>query len=113
MNRRDRRIAKKRLRMEATAATMPRILAFVDAFKAAPNDADIEIRTGTFGNTAAILVSISSGGGDHAMTVTEGRMLAKIMEETMNKFPNDPEAATLPNLIMALRAGCDQAERHQ
>jgi hypothetical protein len=111
MNRHERRKAARQNRTVAfDTATLPRAQAFLDAFAEAPNDADIEVRIGVSENgEAGVLVSIQDG-GDHPLFVREARILADIMEKTMNKYPNDPEAATLPNIIMALRAGCDAAE---
>lgn len=86
------------------------MMTFLAAFRDAPNDADIDMRIGgTEDGEPAILVSISNGGGDHAMMASEARTLAGIMEDTMREFPNDPESAALPNIIMGLRAAADKA----
>ena len=95
--------------MEVPASAKVRIMAFLSAFHGAPNNADIEVRAGkSEAGEAAILVSIS-GGGDHALMIHEARKVADIMEDAMKAHPDDPESRTLPNIIMALRAGCDQA----
>ena len=109
MNRHDRRAAARR-QMEVPASAKVRVMKFLAAFHDAPNDADIEIRIGASQvGERAVLVSIS-GGGDHALMVDEARKVADIMEESMRAHPNDPEGATLPNIIMALRDGCNRAE---
>lgn len=94
--------------MTAPASPRARVLGFIEAFHAAPNDADIAVRIGAdAAGTPAVIVSI--GRANHALMVDEARSVAEIMENAMNTFPNDPESRTLPNIIMALRAGCDQA----
>lgn len=96
--------------MEVPASPKVRVLAFLKAFQAAPNDTDIEIRTGkTEDGTSSILVSI--GKDDYGLLASEARKVADIMEDTMNLYPKAPEAAELPNIIMGLRAGADAAER--
>ena len=114
MNRHERRRAAAQTRaLEVPASPKARVMKFLDAFHNAPNDADIDIRIGRSATgDPAVLVSISSG-GDYAMMVSEASTLADIMEESMRAHPNDPEGATLPNIIMALRAGCDEAERER
>lgn len=97
--------------MEMPASPRARVFAFMEAFRRAPNDADIEIRGGTTEDgEPAILVTIS-GGGDHAFTVREARKIADIMETTMRELPGHPASATLPNIIMGLREGCDRVEQ--
>lgn len=96
--------------MVVPASARTRVMAFLEAFAEAPNDADIEVRVGANSDgRPAVIVNI--GGGNHGLLVDEARKVADIMEETMNALPNEPEAATLPNIIMALRYGCDEAER--
>jgi hypothetical protein len=96
--------------MEVAASPKTRVLAFIKAFRDAPNDADIEVRTGkTEDGIPAILVSI--GKNDHAMLASEARIVAGIMEKTMWEFPNSHQSSELPNIIMGLRAGADAAER--
>lgn len=108
MSRHERR-KEKSLAREFPASTEHRVMTFLDAFRRAPNDADFEIRIGSseFGQRA-ILVSFA--GTEHALLVSEARKVAGIMEEAMNAHPDDPEGATLPNIIMGLRHGCDVAE---
>ena len=109
MNRHERRKAKS-LGKEFPASTKHRVMTFLDAFHRAPNDVDIEIRVGSSEvGEAAILVSFA--GTEHALLVSEARKVAEIMEEAMNAHPEDPEGATLPNMILGLRHGCDEAER--
>lgn len=96
--------------LNAAASPLKRSLEFIAAYRAAKNDDDIEIRIGCLENgTPAIVVSIA--GSMHAFTVGEARKLASIVEAGLNECPNDPEAASLPNLILALRGGADLAER--
>jgi hypothetical protein len=109
MNRHDRRKAKS-LAREVPASPKVRVLAFLEAFHKAPNDADIDIRIGASGaGEPALMVSFQ--GTDHALLASEARTIAQIMEESMHAHPEDPEGMTLPNIIMGLRAGCDEAER--
>ena len=108
MNRHERRKAKS-LRREVSASPKKRVLDFIDAFHYARDDADIDIRIGASeAGEPAILVSFE--GTEHTLFVSEARTVAQIMEESMNAYPEDPEGATLPNIIMGLRAGCDAAE---
>lgn len=109
MNRHGRRRAKS-LAREVTASPKARIMAFLDAFHRASNNADIDIRIGASeAGEPAVLVSFE--GTEHALFVSEARTVAQVMEESMNAHPEDPEGATLPNIIMGLRHGCDAAER--
>lgn len=109
MNRHERRKAKS-LAREVPASSKQRVMAFIDAFHAAPNSADIEIRAGASeAGEPAIMVSFQ--GSDHVLFVDEARTMAQIMEDAMNEHPEDQEGATLPNIIMGIRAGCDEAER--
>jgi len=109
MNRHERRKSAK-FAKEVPASSKHRVMAFLEAFHKAPNDADIEIRVGRAeGGEAAILVSFERS--EHALLVSEARTVAQIMEESMHAHPEDPEGATLPNIIMGLRHGCDEAER--
>lgn len=109
MNRHERR-KMQRLAMVVPAGAKQRVMAFIDAFHKAPNNADIEIRVGA-SETGEAAILVSFVGTEHALLVSEARKVADIMEESMNAHPEDPEGATLPNIIMGLRAGCDQAER--
>lgn len=96
------------IQMTVPASPRMRVMTFLAEFRAADNDADIEIRIGHFeGGEPSVLISFN--GKDHSFTVTEARKLADIMEEAMRAHPNDPDAATLPNIIMMLRMGSDKA----
>ena len=86
-----------------------RVMEFIDHFHAAPNDADIEIRIGSSEREPAILISFC--GSSHAFLVTEARTVADIMEDAMRAHPEDPEGATLPNIIMGIRHACDEAQK--
>ncbi len=114
MNRHERRkVASTRRQIIAPAAALPRLMRFLDAFHEAPNDADIEIRGGSSESGETALLVAISGGGEHVLMCNEARKVADIMEDVMRAHPNEPESATLPNIIMALRAGCDALEiRH-
>lgn len=91
------------------ASPRGRVLAFLAAFREADNDADMELRIGkTEGGEAAVIITLA--GIKHAFTAAEARKLATIMEDAMNACPNDPDSATVPNTIMVLRLGADQAE---
>lgn len=96
--------------VETLASPRARVLGFLDAFQAAPNDADIEISIGMDeAQKPALLISI--GRSSHCLLVTEARKVADIMEEAMRANPNEPEAKTLPNIIMGIRAACQKADR--
>ena len=91
------------------ASPHARVMDFLDEFRAMPNNSDIEIRLGLMENgEPAVVVTLNDK--YHGFTAKEARMLARIAEEAMNQIPSDPESATLPNLILALRYGADQAE---
>jgi hypothetical protein len=84
-----------------------RITRFLRDFWAASNDTDIEITTGFVAGEPAVLVSFC--GRDHGFSAAEARRIAQVMEDAMNNMPTHPDAATLPNIIMGLRAGADRA----
>lgn len=96
----------------APSSPRTRVLAFLSAFHDAPNDADIDLRIGRSEHgEAAVLITIQ--GTDHVLTCGEALKIASVFEETMNKFPNEPDAKTLPNIIMVLRLGAEKAaHRH-
>lgn len=98
------------MQIEVSANPWKRVKTFIDAFHYAPNNADIEIRIGREqgGGPVGILVSIN--GKHYPLLTSEARKVADVMEDAMRQFPNDPESATLPNIIWALRTGCDKAE---
>jgi hypothetical protein len=85
-----------------------RVLAFLATYREASNDADIEVRIGTTDTSPAIMVSLC--GCEHYFLTEEARMIADIAEKAMAQYPNDPESASLPNMILALRAGADKAD---
>jgi len=98
--------------MKVTAPSDPftRCMMFVDAYLAAPNDADIEFRIGADERgTPAVLVSINSA--PYGFTVSEARSVALILESALNAHSNEPDAKGLPNAIMGLRAAADASER--
>jgi hypothetical protein len=97
-------------KMEVAASPKTRVLAFLEAFHEAPNDADIEVRTGR-GERGEPAILVSIGASRHVLFAVEARKIAEVMEATMNEYPNEPETATLPNIIMVLRAGADEAQR--
>ncbi|MBR0868996.1 hypothetical protein JQ633_01395 [Bradyrhizobium tropiciagri] len=86
-----------------------RIIAFLDAVHRAPNDADIEIRIGRSDSEPAILVSCEDT--EHALLVSEARMIAEMLEASVNDHPKNSEDRTLLSVIMNLRVRCDAAER--
>lgn len=99
------------MEMEVAASPKARVLAFLKAYENAPNDADVEIRTGkSEDGDPAIMVSI--GSDNHALFAWEARKIADIMERVLNENPDNPETEALPNIILALRAGADAAVSH-
>ena len=97
------------IEVKLPASPLARVQAFMAAFQAANNDADLELRVGETGDGEAA-IAISLNGKTHGFTAGEARRLARIAENAMRACPRDPAAATLPNLILALRAGADKAE---
>lgn len=96
--------------VEAPMSARRRVLDFIDAYRRAADDADIEIMLGMDEDRRpALLVNVA--GSNHCLLATEARMVANIMEGAMNACPNDPASRGLPNIIMALRAACDKADR--
>lgn len=93
----------------APASAKKRVLTFIDDFRAASDDADIELRLGkTELGEGALVISI--GSKFHALTVSEARKVADIFERAMNELPDDPESKTLPNMILMLRYGLKTIE---
>jgi hypothetical protein len=86
-----------------------RVERFLRDFWAASNDTGIEITIGSVDGEPAVLVSFC--GRDHGFSSSEARQIALGMEDAMNNMPTHPDAATLPNIIMGLRAGADRAEQ--
>jgi hypothetical protein len=86
-----------------------RVERFLRDFWAASDDTEIEITIGSVEGEPAVLVSFC--GRDHGFSSSEARRLAQVMEDDMNHMPTHPDAATLPNMIMGLRAGADRAEQ--
>jgi hypothetical protein len=97
--------------MDLLLPKSPRIRAeqFLRDFWAASNDTNIEITIGSVEGEPAVLVSFC--GRDHGFSSGEARQIAQAMENGMRKMPTHPDAATLPNIIMGLRAGADRAEQ--
>lgn len=88
---------------------LQRVQTFLAAYRAADNDDDLDVRIGWMeGGEPAVMLSIN--GTNHGFTASEARRLANVVEDGMNECPNDPQAAGLPNLILALRMGADKAE---
>lgn len=98
---------KRSLTLKANAAE--RVKDFLNAYRAADDDADIDVRIGTVEDGSPAVV-ISINGAFHGFTSDEARRIALIAEEGMRACPDDPESASLPNLIMALRMGADEAD---
>lgn len=97
-------------KVEAPSSPRRRVLEFIDAYRHAPNDADVEIMLGMDEDQRpALLVNVA--GSSHCLLVTEARKVADLMESAMNAYPNDPESRGLPNIIMGLRAACEKADR--
>lgn len=94
--------------LEITVAASPRkrAVSFIRAYQhAAPGD-DIAFRVGTG------IVGIQIGRSHYGLTAQEARMVADIFEDSIKKFPNEPECASFPNLIMALRHAAEKSEQH-
>lgn len=97
--------------MEVQAVSSPRrrVMEFLAAFRQAPDDADIEVRVGMVENgPPAVLIAIN--GEQYPLLATEARKVAQGMDEAMRQHPDDPEAKTLPNIILMLRHGADKAD---
>jgi hypothetical protein len=87
-----------------------RAVAFIDALVAAPGGANISIGAGrTVEGAPAIVVKVD--GVAHAFLASEARRIAEFMENAIHAFPDDPEGAMLPNMIMGLRHAADRAEQ--
>ncbi|MBR0868946.1 hypothetical protein JQ633_01140 [Bradyrhizobium tropiciagri] len=86
-----------------------RIITFLNAVERSPNDADIDIRIGRTDSEPAILVLCEDT--EHALLVSEARMIAGMLEASINTPPENSEDRTLHSVIMDLRVRCDAAER--
>ena len=93
--------------LDVPASPRERVMRFLAAFEAAPNDADIKLRIGHVGDTAAVVIGIDNI--NYGLLATEAVMVAKIMEDTMQQFPMDSRSDELPNIIMGLREAAKQA----
>ncbi len=96
--------------VEVPAHGYNRAIGFLQEFWDAPNDADLELMLGTM-DDGSPAIAIRLNGKVHGLSIKEARTLADIVEETMNKFPCEPESQTFPNLILLLRTGADKAEQ--
>lgn len=85
-------------------------LEFLRRFASAPNDADIELRDAQLSD-GTWLMSCRIEDYTAALTPNEMRILADAAESAMNKFPNEPEAKMLPNLILAFREGARRLDQ--
>jgi hypothetical protein len=88
------------------------ILMFLKDFEAAPNDTDIEIRTGHIRIDGPCLVVVGMCGKNTVFSPRAADLLASMMEDAVRQSPNDPAADTLSNIIMGLRQGAVMARRH-
>lgn len=95
--------------MITSVSPIDRIVAFFKEFEAAPNDVDIDIHIGEAEDGEAAIIVILGGSG-HAFTTKEARAMARIAEDAIRAYPNDPRSNELPNLIMALRMGADKSD---
>ena len=92
------------------------MIAFIGAYLAAPNDADIELRLACLADDPTgnvLMVTLEHPEITKAivvMTAAQARSMASVAEDAMNKFPHTPEAQGLPNLIMGLRAGANELD---
>lgn len=93
--------------LEAPADPRKRVMDFLDAFIAAPPDADLEIMGGMdeHGDPA---MAIRMLGKLHGFTTDEARKVADVAESTMRKFPDG--AKIWANLILALRGAADRID---
>jgi hypothetical protein len=98
------------VRLEAPADPFKRCMSFVGEYLDAPNDADIEFRTGKM-ESGESAIAVSVNGKMHGFTAKEARIVADIMESALNAHPAEPEAKGLPNAIMGLRAAADAADK--
>lgn len=86
----------------------PAVIAMVDRFLSAPGSTTVEISTGRTKHDNRHCVIVSLCGTTTAMLPGEASLLADVMENAMHAFPDDPNAQTLPNMIMGLRFAVDR-----
>jgi hypothetical protein len=91
----------------APASSKERIAALLDAYRAAPPDADIEILMGrTEGGIPSICVCIE-GGGEHPFLAIEAQAVAVAIEKVL---PPEWFKGNIPALAAALRTAAAAAE---
>jgi hypothetical protein len=79
------------------------------AFIAAHNGDQIILAIGTADGAPAVVLTIA--GGPHFFLVDEARTFANGLEKAMRQFPDFSYNSSVADLIMALRAGADEAEK--
>jgi hypothetical protein len=85
---------------------------FLDTYRRMSNDDYIEVRQGHVDGRADVpMVVVHLGAKVFGFSPYEARIIADAAESAMNAFPNEPDSAGLPNLILAMRAGADAVER--
>jgi len=92
-----------------------RALAFIFAFEAAPNGADVAMRGGssqTEGAPPAIVI-IEIQDSVYVFTADEARAIADMCERAMYRHPDDPRCRGIADLIMGLRESARRAESRQ
>lgn len=95
------------MKLEVNADVQSRAMAFLDAYIAAPSDAELTIHHAIDGEgTPAMVIGLC--GVKHGFTAQEARSVAAVAESTMRKFPDG--APIWANLILALRAAANSTE---
>ena len=94
--------------IDVPASQHTRVTTFLAEFQAASNDDEFALYPGDMAGQPALVIIMN--GKEHGFTTKEARIMADIAEEAMNAHPNDPEAATLENLILGLREGASRSE---
>jgi hypothetical protein len=85
-------------------------LEFLRRYIAADDAADLELRDAELSD-GTILMSCTVADYTAALTPFEMRAVADSAESALVKFPEEPEARGLPNLILGMREGARRLEQ--
>ena len=95
------------------ARPVDRMLAFLAEYQAVDHNDEMELRIGRMGEdqaTSKPAIVITLKGKQHGFTSSEARTIANMADDALRQFPDYPNAAGLPNLILLLRIGAAKAD---
>ncbi len=100
-------------KLYAPASPVERANNLMHAWLAAPSDTEVLVKSGHTdeGDPAILIIIDHDDENQHIFTASEARIVANLAEEALRRFPDDAQDQSIPELIVALRHGADEAER--